>query len=70
MFSNGHVTVMSSLFLQYDPSANPKNSVCLVWKVGKVLTHSSECQFFLLFSHSKMATCDQGFEANLERSYS
>ena len=34
--SNGHVTVTSCLFLQYDPSTNPK-------KVGKVLMHSLEC---------------------------
>ena len=37
-------------FLQYDQSTNPKNSVRLGWKVGKVLTHSSECQFFALFT--------------------
>ena len=46
MFSNGHVKVTSCLFMQYDPSPNPKNSVYLVWKVGKVLMHSSKCQFF------------------------
>ena len=34
------------------------SSVKYVWKLGKVLTHSSKCQFFLLFSHSKMVTCD------------
>ena len=49
MFSNGHVTVTSCLFLQYNPSTNPKNSVHLVWKVGKVLTHISECKFFCSF---------------------
>ena len=47
MFSNGHVTVMSCLFLQYDPSANPKNSVRLVWKVAKALMYSSECKVLL-----------------------
>ena len=44
MFSNGHIMVMP--FLQYDPNTNPKNSVHLVWKAGKVLMHSLECQFF------------------------
>ena len=43
MFSKGHVTVTSCLFLQYNPSINPK-------KVGKVLSHSSECQFFALIT--------------------
>ena len=43
---HGHVIP----FLQYNPSTNPKNSVCLVWKAGKVLMHSSECQFFALFT--------------------
>ena len=46
MFSNGHVMVTSCLFLQYDPSTNPK-------KAGKVLVHSSEYQFFALFDFSK-----------------
>ena len=69
MFSNGHVTVTSCLFLQYDPDTNPKNSVHLVWKVGKVLTCSSECQFFCSFQILKMATYD-GYDADSERSYS
>ena len=69
MFSNGHIMVTSCLFLQYNPFTNPKNSVHLVWKVGKVLTCSSECQFFLLFSNFKIATCD-GYEVDSERSYS
>ena len=43
IFSNGHITVTSCLFLQYDPSTNPK-------KLGKVLTCSLECQFFALFT--------------------
>ena len=43
--------VSSCLFLQYDPSTNPKNRVRLLQKVGKVLTHSSECSFlFALFN--------------------
>ena len=50
MFSNGHVMVTSCLFLQYNPSTNPKNRVRLLWKVGKVLMCSSEWQFFALFT--------------------
>ena len=53
MFSNGHVTVTSCLFLPYNPSSlmcQTKNRVRLLWKVGKVLTGSSECQFFALFT--------------------
>ena len=41
----------------------------LVGKVGKVLTCSFETRFFALFTF-KMATCNQGFEADSERSYS
>ena len=52
--SNGHVTVMSCLFLQYDPSTNPKNRVRLLQKAGKVLTHSYGMQFsFCSFQFSK-----------------
>ena len=50
IFSNGHITVMTCLFLQYDPSTNPKNRVRLLWKAGKMLTHRLECQFFALFT--------------------
>ena len=53
IFSNGHVTVMSCLFLQYNPSTNPKNRVHLLWKVGKVLMDSLEWQIFALFHISK-----------------
>ena len=45
IFSNGHVTVTSCLFLQYDPSTNQKNRVHLLWKAEKVLMCSSKCQF-------------------------
>ena len=57
--------------LQYDPNTNPKNSIRLVWKMGKVLMHISECQFFALFIvYSKMATFDEGFEVDSKRLYS
>ena len=63
MFSNGHLMVTSCLFLQYDPSTNPK-------KAGKVLAHSSEYQFFALFNFAKLATFDEGYNAESERSNS
>ena len=69
MFSNGHVMVMSCLFLQYDPSTNPKNSVRLVWKAGKVLTHSLECQFFALFYILKWQHTKWAIRAALKMSY-
>ena len=50
MFSNGHVMVTSCLFLWYNPSTNPMNSVHLVWEAGTVLMHISECQYFALFT--------------------
>ena len=44
MFSNGHVTVTSCLFLHYEPSTNPE-------KGGKsAYMHSAECMFFALFT--------------------
>ena len=56
MFSNGHVTVTSCLFQQFDPSglmSLPKKMFTLCLEGGKVLTHSLESNFILLFSHSK-----------------
>ena len=37
-------------FSAVQPNYKPKNSVCLVWKAGKVLTHSFECQFLAPFT--------------------
>ena len=42
---HGHVMPFSTV----RPKHKPKNSVCLVWKVGKVLMHILECQFFCSF---------------------
>ena len=53
MFSNGHVTVTSCLFLQFNPSGLmcfPKK-ICLglVWKAEKVLKCSFKCSIFCSF---------------------
>ena len=53
MFSNGHVTVTSCLFLQLDPSGLmclPKKFVyAYFWKVGKLLTCSFKSSIFCSF---------------------
>ena len=53
MFSNGHVTVTSCLFLQFNPSGlmclPKKNCLGLVWKAEKVLKCSFKCSIFCSF---------------------
>ena len=65
IFSNGHVTVTSCLFLWYDPSTAPQKSL----KCGKSTNASSRIWDLLPFSTFKMASYEKGFEADSERSY-
>ena len=62
--ANGHVTVTSCLFLRYDPSTIPKKSL----KRGKSTNASSQIRDFLPFSKFKMATFNDGYQADSERS--
>ena len=57
--SNGHVTVMSCLFLRYDQSTLPKKSL----KCGKSTNALSRIQDFLPFSKFKMVTFNNGYQA-------
>ena len=52
------------LFLWYDPSTPPKNSL----KCGKSTNVSSQIRDFLPFSKFKMATFNDGYQAESERS--
>ena len=63
IFSNGHVTVTSCLFLWYDPST-PKKSL----KHGKSTNASSQIRDFLPFSKFKMSTFNDSYHPDSERS--
>ena len=63
IFSNGHVTVTSCLFLQFDPSGLmclPKKIVyAYFWKVGKLLTRSFKSSIFCSFHIPKWLVTKQ-----------
>ena len=64
IFSKGHITVMSCLFLLYNPSTLPEK----VWKAGKVLMHHYEFEIFCLFPIFKMVCFSHQYKADSKRS--
>ena len=63
IFSNGHVTVMSCLFLQYDPSTHPKK----VWNAGKVLMRHYEFEIFFAFFNFQNGILREGIWGGLRK---
>ena len=72
MFSNGHVMVMSCLFLQYDPSSlmrQPQKKGYAECERQEKCLRIVQNASFLLFLHFKMAAYEAGYEGRSEKSY-
>ena len=63
IFSNGHVTVTSSLFLRYDPSTRPKKSL----KHGKSTNASSRIRDFFAFFNFQNCILREGIWGGLRK---
>ena len=63
IFSNGHVTVMSCLFLRYDPSTHPKKSL----KRRKSTNASSRIRDFFAFFNFQNGVLREGIWGRLQK---
>ena len=63
IFSNGHVTVTSCLFLRYDPSTRPKKSL----KCGKSTNASSWIRDFFTFFNFQNGVLQEGIWGGLQK---
>ena len=63
IFSNGHITVTSCLFLRYDPSTAPQKSL----KCGKSTNASSQIRDFFAFFNFQNGILREGIRGGLQK---